>query len=218
MFRYRFASAVAFVFVVVGVVFTTTEARPQSQSRNQVPSARLDQIRAATLRFRDVSTALKEGYVRDPMDMCITAPIEGQPIQLGGMGVHYFRPDLLGISGTTPRVTGKGTHTDFLRPAVLVYEPQENGSLELVAVENLVFRDAWHAAGHKAPPEFEGNQYYAMVDNPVTTDVDEAHGFMPHYELHIWLYRDNPSGIFAQFNPTVSCRHHNASATVPAAK
>jgi hypothetical protein len=34
--------------------------------------------------------------------------------------------------------------------------------------------------------------------------------FEPHYDLHVWLYRDNPNGMFAQFNPNVSCAHGNA--------
>jgi hypothetical protein len=32
--------------------------------------------------------------------------------------------------------------------------------------------------------------------------------FDPHYDRHVWLYRDNPNGLFAQFNPNVSCQHH----------
>lgn len=173
-------------------------------------AAELEAIRAATEKYRDVHAALADGYVRDPMDMCVTPEMEGVPRQLGGMGVHYFRPDLLGITGTNPRVDGVGTHTDFRQPGVLVYEPQADGSLELVAVENLVFRDAWTAAGRDGPPEFMGNQYYTMIDNP-GTPADEAHGFAPHYELHMWLYRENPSGLFAQFNPNTSCRDHDGA-------
>ncbi len=56
-------------------------------------------------------------------------------------------------------------------------------------------------------PEFLGNQYYHMVNNPLT-EADEAHGFEPHYELHMWLYRENPTDLFAQFNPNVTCEHH----------
>jgi hypothetical protein len=169
------------------------------------------QIRSATERFRDVKVAEEEGYLRDPMDMCVTAPMEGMPAQLGGMGVHYFRPDLLGITATEPRVAGVGTHTDFAEPGVLIYEPQADGSLELVAVENLVFADAWHGAGHTVPPSFHGFEYYRMVNNPDTPDVDEAHFFEPHYELHLWLYRENPTGIFMPFNPAVTCDHHRGA-------
>jgi hypothetical protein len=40
--------------------------------------------------------------------------------------------------------------------------------------------------------------------------VDEAHHFAPHYDLHVWLYRENPKGMFTQFNPKASCEHHKA--------
>ena len=124
------------------------------------------------------------------------------------MGVHYFRPDLLGISGPpNPRVNGTGTHTDFRKPAILIYEPQPDGSLQLVAVENLVFRLAWSEAGHSQPPSFRGVSYNLMQDDP-KTKVDEAHMFEPHYDLHVWVFRDNPNGMFAQYNPNVSCSAH----------
>jgi hypothetical protein len=168
----------------------------------------LDEVRAATVRFRSVKVALAEGYVRDPGDMCDTAPMMGRPAALGGMGIHFFRPDLLGIKGPpNPRVDGEGTHTDFRKPSILIYEPREDGSLELVAVENLVFKKAWHAAGNKGLPTFHGVEYDDMADDPATA-IDEAHMFEPHYDRHVWLYRPNANGMFAQFNPTVTCRFH----------
>lgn len=171
------------------------------------PAPTLAAIRKAAAKYRDVNVALAEGYIRDPHDLCIVAATEGQPRQLGAMGIHFFRPDLLGITAGEPRVDGNGTHTDFLRPAVLIYEPRADGSLELLAIENLVWAKAWKDAGNTAPPSFLGNDYYYMHDNPATP-ADEAHGFEPHYELHIWLYRKNPSGMFAQFNPNATCEHH----------
>lgn len=162
-------------------------------------------IRAATARFRDVRQAIAEGYVRDPSGMCVTAAMMGQPGKAGAMGVHYFRPDLLGVTAPpNPRVNGNGTHTDFLKPSILVYEPRADGSLELVAVENLVFRWAWAEAGNTAPPRFHGVDYEMMADDP-KTPVDEAHMFEPHYDLHVWIFRPNPSGMFAPYNPNVSC-------------
>jgi hypothetical protein len=117
----------------------------------------LSAVRSATERFRDVNVALAEGYIRDPMNVCDTASMMGRPAEFGAMGVHYFRPDLLGITGPpNPRVNGTGTHTDFNRPAILIYEPQADGSQALVAVENLVFIKAWEAAGNKEPPRFHG--------------------------------------------------------------
>jgi hypothetical protein len=168
----------------------------------------LDEVRAATARFRNVEVALAEGYVRDPTDMCDTAPMMGRSKALGGMGIHFFRPDRLGITAPpNPRVDGNGTHVDFRKPSILIYEPREDGSLELVAVENLVFKKAWDAAGNKGLPTFHGLDFDYMSDDPATA-TDEAHGFEPHYDRHIWLYRRNANGMFAQYNPTVTCQFH----------
>lgn len=172
----------------------------------------LEEVRAMTTKYQDVNVALAEGYVRDPTNMCDTADMMGRPKELGAMGIHFFRPDLLGISGPpNPRVSGTGTHTDFRKPSILIYEPQADGSLKLVAVENLVFDKAWKAAGKGDWPSFQGQPYNAMADDP-STSVDEAHLFEPHHDLHVWLYRDNPNGLFAQFNPKVNCANHVANA------
>ncbi|HEX8223537.1 MAG TPA: hypothetical protein VF605_06955 [Allosphingosinicella sp.] len=169
----------------------------------------LDEVRAATARFQNVEVALAEGYVRDPTDMCDTAPMMGRPKALGGMGIHFFRPDLLGITAPpNPRVGGNGTHTDFRKPSILIYEPRADGTLELVAVENLVFKKAWEAAGNTKRPTFHGVEYDYMADDPATKSIDEAHNFEPHYDRHVWLYRKNANGVFAQYNPTVTCRFH----------
>jgi hypothetical protein len=171
----------------------------------------LAEVRSLTERFQDVEVALAEGYVRDPFDLCDTAEMMGRPASMGAMGVHYFRADLLGVTAPpSPRVNGDGAHTDFRLPSILIYEPQADGSLELVAVENLVFRQAWHANGHVERPSFHGVPYDAMSDDPATA-IDEAHMFEPHYDRHVWIYRDNPNGIFAPFNPAVSCEHHRGA-------
>ncbi len=168
----------------------------------------LTDLREATERFRDVNVALAEGYIPDPMNACETAEGMGRPAEEGGMGIHYFRPDLLEITGPpNPRVDGTGTHTDFLQPAILLYEPQADGSLELIGVENLVFAKAWKEAGNTEPPSFRGVPFDYMADDP-ETEVDEAHMFEPHYDLHLWLYRENPNGMFEPFNPNVTCEHH----------
>ena len=170
----------------------------------------LAEVRTATERFQDVKVALAEGYIRDPADMCETADMMGRPVSAGAMGVHYFRPDLLGVTGPpNPRINGTGTYTDFRAPSILIYEPQADGSMQLVAVENLVFQASWAAAGHAAPPTFHGVAYDNMKDDPATA-TDEAHNFEPHFDRHVWVYRENPNGVFEPFNPTVSCAHHGA--------
>jgi len=179
---------------------------------SQAAEPTLEDIRAATERYRDVRVALAEGYIPDPSNHCESAESMGKPAELGGMGIHYFRPDRLGISGPpNPRVDGVGVHTDFARPGVLIYEPQADGSLQLVAVENLVFAKAWKAAGRGERPTFQGQPYDYMVDDPATP-ADEAHMFEAHFDRHVWVHRENPNGVFAQYNPNVTCRHHKPAA------
>jgi hypothetical protein len=169
----------------------------------------LAEVRAATARFQDAKVALAEGYI-NPGNACETAAQMGMDHALGGMGIHFFRPDLLGVAGPpNPRVTGTGTHTDFRKPAILIYEPRADGTLELVAVENLVFEKAWKAAGNKGRPSFHGVEYEHMADDPATP-MDEAHMFEPHFDKHVWLWRDNPNGVFTPFNPKVTCEHAKA--------
>lgn len=91
-------------------------------------------------------------------------------------------PGQMAAASDDPVVVGSGTHTDFREPGVLVYLPSGDGDLELVAVEN---------------PE---------------TEALEAHGFAPHYELHVWVHRENPAGVFAQFHPDLRCPETAAGA------
>ncbi|HEX6643055.1 MAG TPA: hypothetical protein VF037_00140 [Gemmatimonadales bacterium] len=193
------------------LLLSAAAAAPLAGQGAAAPAAEptLDEVRELTLRFQEVNVALAEGYVRDPGDVCEMAEMVGRPAADGVMGIHFFRPDLLGITGPpNPKVSGTGTHTDFRKPSVLIYEPQADGSLQLVAVENLVFMKSWDEAGHTAPPTYLGNPYNRMVDDPATADIDEAHHFDDHYDLHVWLYRENPNGTFAQFNPAATCAHH----------
>jgi hypothetical protein len=217
MKRQAFIPATFLALALAGVASTTLAPLAASSARPAPGPGEptLAEVRAATERFRDVKVALAEGYIRDPGDMCETAEMMGRPASQGAMGIHFFRPDLLGITGPpSPRVDGTGTHTDFRQPSILIYEPQKDGSLALVAVENLVFARAWRESGQSAPPTFHGVAYDSMVDDP-NTAIDEAHMFEPHFDRHVWIYRDNPNGVFAQFNPMVTCAHHQTPKAHP---
>ena len=211
------ALVAAVLAAVVTPPLTAQEVRLASTSVNPLDtetSTVIEAIRQATAKYKDVEVALADGYIRDPANLCTLPDQEGLPVQLGAMGIHFFRPDLLQITATAPRVAGTGIHTDFMEPGVLVYFPDETGALKLGAVENLVFEKAWKEAGNSGPPEFYGQQFWHRIDNSATTDVDEAHLFEPHYELHIWVHEDNPSGVFSPYNPRVSCDTHAGPKTM----
>lgn len=165
------------------------------------PDPTLDQVRAATSKYQSVDAALADGYVRDPLDICETPYSLGIFENLGVMGVHYLRQDLLGVEAEGTRLDATTAHTDFLRPAVLVYEPQPDSSLALVALANVVSAEAWERTGAREPPSFQGVPFTYAPANPST-------GFAAHYDLHLWLYRENPSGMYAPYNPAATCEHH----------
>lgn len=156
-------------------------------------------------KYADVNAALADGYIPDPSGMCVDAGMEGLPAEWGAMGVHYLHPQRLGITATDPLVDGNGTNTDFTQPSILLYVPLEDGSMKLVGMENLVFEAAWRAAGNTEPPTFDGRPWDYMADDPAT-EAHEAHGFMPHWDQHVWFV-DNPAGNLLPFNPAVSCEH-----------
>jgi LPXTG-motif cell wall-anchored protein len=137
----------------------------------------LTEIRNATEKYRKLETVTAEGYA--PNFGCVSE--EGE----GAMGIHYINGNLF----TDPAI-------DPLRPEAVMYEPQKDGSMQAVGVEYFVLQDAWHAAGHTDPPVMLGQKF------TLTTHFFDV---PPFYALHIWLWKENPDGMFASYNRNVSC-------------
>lgn len=163
---------------VLGVVAAFVGVWASPASASDAASAR-----AATARYHKVATAMDQGYRLAPdaaQIACIDDPA-------GGMGIHYAKGSLV-VDGEVAAAT----------PEVLVYEPQENGRLRLVAVEYLVFQADWDAT-HNGSPELFGEQFEAV-------GAENRYGLPAFYELHAWLWKHNPNGTFGQdWNPNVSC-------------
>ena len=102
------------------------------------------------------------------------------------MGEHYV--NLANVTDGT---------IDALRPEALIFEPEANGSRSLVGVEYIVFADQWDAAHHR-PPMLFGQKFEL-------NDASNPYGLPAFYSLHAWLWRANPLGTFAEYNPDVHC-------------
>ncbi len=102
--------------------------------------------------------------------------------QLGGMGYHYGRMEFF------------DGRTNHLEPQVLLYEPLEDGGLQFVGVEYIIPFEI-HSADSQPPMVFE--QHY------------HANHELGFWALHVWTEKENPSGLFADFNPNVSCDFAN---------
>jgi hypothetical protein len=187
----------------IAVALAVALAAPVAVRADEVD---LDDLRERMSKYQDVEVALADGYI-NPDNHCVSAAGEGLPPELGAMGIHFIHPALLPITATEPKVDGTSTYTDWTQPSILIYEPQADGSLALVAVENLVFEAAWQATGTSEAPVLNGRSWDHMADDPATPG-DEAHGFTPHMDQHVWLFRENPAGILMPFNANVTCDHH----------
>lgn len=188
--------------LLITSVFATSCATAAIAANEDV-AAQVAAVKAAAARYVDVNAALADGYIPDPSGHCVSAEAEGLPAEWGAMGIHYLNPARLGITASEPRVDGNGLNTDFLLPSILLYEPQADGSMRLVGAENLIFETAWKAQSHTDAPVFAGRSWDYMADDAATPG-DEAHGFMPHYDQHVWFV-DNPAGELMPFNPAITC-------------
>ena len=59
---------------------------------------------------------------------------------------------------------------------------------------------------HQIKLAYGGGRLHEIMQ--VRPEIDEAHMFAPHYDRHVWIYRDNPNGVFAPLNPAVTCAYH----------
>lgn len=84
---------------------------------------------------------------------------------------------------------------DVTRPQLVMYEPQKDGSMKLVGVEFI-----FPGLPTDTPPVLFGRAFQY-------NDVFDV------WALHVWAWRENPRGLYADWNPLVSCEHASAVTT-----
>jgi hypothetical protein len=134
--------------------------------------------REATARYHDLDAALADGF--GPFYVCTDE--DGA----GAMGQHFVNGDRVGDPSL-----------DELAPEVLVYAPLRGGGYRLVGVEYVVLADAWDAL-HASPPQLFGRTLKRIP-------AGNRYGLPDFYELHAWIWRPNPRGMFDDWNSKVSC-------------
>ena len=105
----------------------------------------------------------------------------GQCVQspAGAMGIHFINPSRIGNPSLDPA-----------EPEVLLYLPDKHGRMQLIGLEYVL-----PASMSSTPPVLFGQ----TMQGPI------SHGGPLQYELHVWAWQHNPSGMFTPFNPKISC-------------
>src|SRR5690242_5942881 len=165
-------------------VLAPTVVRSAGTADRITDEAQLSDLRRVTARFHSIDAAKEAGYATQ------ITPCWAHH-SAGGMGYHFGNTNLFDAT------------VDLLNPETVISEPQAGGHMRLVGMEYIVPLDAWSAAKHDLT---DPNDVPQLLGQKFT-----RHSFLPIFKLHIWLWQNNPSGTFADWNPKVSCQHAESS-------
>jgi len=173
----------------LGLIFVGAALRPIAAEEPY--KAQLDALRKSLEKYRDYKAAVRDRYLSTVG--CVHYSGEKIPHHMeyakGAMGVHFVN------------VTVRGA-PDPMKPNILIYEPVGK-DLKLVAVEWLV------------PLTADTKERPSLFDQPFMGPMEGHWPLIPkeyvHYDLHAWLFKDNPLGMFAPTNPNASCDGYDFS-------
>lgn len=187
MANLRLATALFSATLLIGLTVSGTSAHDNGRGHGDRHDhgRELAAAVAATARFHSLKQASAAGYAQPPapapLHECISS-FDGT----GAMGFHFINGPLL------------DTTIDPRKPEVLVYAPDRHGRLHLVALEYVIFQAPWIAEHGSKMPTLFGQMFMATGEN-------NRYDIPAFFSLHVWLWKHNPSGLFAPFNPSVSC-------------
>jgi len=166
------------------VILAVAPERTQAQKQGMTPA--LESVRKLLDKYNDPIVAVHDGFYSSVA--CISYPSGGGEGSMryaaGAMGVHF-----LNMGNVGPKL-------DPSKPQVLIYEPQGD-KLRLVAAEWFMPAEL---AGGKAP-SILGQELGGPMEGHKPVMPDGLH----HYDLHVWLWKTNPEGVFSPTNPAVKC-------------
>jgi hypothetical protein len=181
----RFAKFARFAFaVVLGLVCIGTALRPAAAQEPY--KAQIDALRKSLEKYNDYKVAVRDLYLSTVGCVHYSGEkiVDHMEYPKGAMGVHFVN------------VTVQGA-PDPMKPNVLIYEPVGK-KLRLVAVEWLV------------PLTTETKERPSLFGQPFMGPMEGHEPLIPkeyvHYDLHAWLFKNNPLGMFAPANPDVNCK------------
>jgi hypothetical protein len=160
---------------------TSTALLAQTGHDHNASQDLLQAVRDNTAKYQDVAAAEADGY--QLLFGCVSGP------DSGAMGLHFVNLALVG-SGVV----------DVKRPQIIIYEPLPNGTLKLIGADFLVLAADWDKAHPgQGAPQLMG-QLFQFFDAP------NRFGLPAFYTLHVWAWKENPTGPFVNWHANVSCQ------------
>jgi len=139
-------------------------------------------VRETTEQYKSVTVAEGAGYAL--AFGCVSGP------DAGAMGLHYVNMPLV-LDG----------EIEATRPEIVIYEPVGNGQVRLIGADYLVLADAWDKT-HTSSPELMGQKFQQF-------EAPNRFGLPRFYTLHVWAWKDSPTGTFVNWNSKISCDAFN---------
>jgi hypothetical protein len=157
-------------------------ADEQHDHGGPVPNALVEQVREITAQYKDVAVAKAAGYAL--AFGCVSGP------DAGAMGLHFVNMPLV-LDG----------EIDATKPEIILYEPTADGKLRLTGADYLVLADAWDKT-HTSAPELMGQKFHQF-------EAPNRFGLPRFYTLHVWAWKQSPTGTFVNWNSNISCDAFN---------
>ena len=145
-------------------------------------------VRQATWKYRDVEVAEGDGYG------LLFGCVSGE--DYGAMGLHYVNLGLYMKSATE-----FDDKIDAWQPEIVIYEPTPSGRPKLIGADYIVDAATWNAT-HAQAPELNGQMFHYFA-------APNRFGLPAFYTLHVWAWKDNPTGTFVNWHENVSCDAHD---------
>jgi hypothetical protein len=174
-----------FVRCAVIAFMGLASAMPGPALADEAAPAEIQALRKSLEKYQDYKAAVRDLYLSTVA--CVHYDGMKMPGHMeypkGAMGVHFVNLTIRGAP-------------DPARPNVLIYEPVGK-ELKLVAAEWLV------------PLSPDVKERPSLFGQPFQGPMEGHEPLIPkefvHYDLHAWVFKDNPLGMFTPTNPDVRC-------------
>jgi hypothetical protein len=184
------ARSVARLCIAAAIALLACGPGAGTANAEDFPNAEIEAVRQALAKYKDPYVAVRDLYLSTVG--CVHydgSKMEGHmDYPKGGMGIHFVN------------VTVQGP-PDPMKPNVLIYEPAGD-KLQLVAAEWLV-------------PLAVATERPVLFGQPFQGPMEGHEPLIPkgfhHFDLHAWVFKDNPNGMFSPTHPDIDCKDYDFS-------